>query len=137
MDIMNLAQQFITGVFAQSPGMNKSIFNVALKMVQYYPGGLSALVKNLEESGFTDQVQSWVSTGANKPINSEQMQQALGTQQVQELAKESGMPPNDAAASLAALLPQVIDKLTPQGKVPANNDEIVKVLDALRAKLAA
>ncbi len=136
MDIMNLTQQFITGIFSQTPGMNKGIFSVVLKMVQYYPGGLSALVKNLEESGLTEQVQSWVSTGANKPINSEQIQQAMGTH-VQNLAKEAGMPQNDAAAGLAALLPQVIDKLTPQGNVPSNNDEIVKALDALRAKLAA
>jgi uncharacterized protein YidB (DUF937 family) len=136
MDIMNLTQQFITGIFSQTPGMNKGIFSVVLKLVQYYPGGLSALVKNLEESGLKEQVQSWVSTGANKPINSEQIQQAMGNH-VQNLAKEAGMPQNDAAAGLAALLPQVIDKLTPQGNVPSNNDEIVKALDALRAKLAA
>lgn len=136
MDIMNLTQQFITGIFSQTPGMNKGIFSVVLKMVQYYPGGLSALVKNLEESGLTDQVQSWVSTGANKPINPEQIQQAMGNH-VQNLAKEAGMAQSDAAAGLAALLPQVIDKLTPHGNVPSNNDEIVKALDALRAKLAA
>lgn len=136
MDLMNLTQQFLSGVFQQTPGLNKSIFNVVLKMVQYYPGGLSALVQQLEQSGFGEQVQSWVSTNPNKPVSAGQVQQAMGSE-VQKLAQESGVAQDDAAAGLAALLPQVIDKLTPQGKVPANNDEIIKALDALRAKLAA
>ncbi len=136
MDLMNLTQQFLTGVFQQTPGLNKGVFNIVLKMVQYYPGGLSALVQQLEQSGIGEQVQSWVSTNPNKPVSADQMQQAMGAE-VKKMTQESGVAQNDAAAGLAALLPQVIDKLTPQGKVPANNDEIIKALDALRAKLAA
>jgi len=65
-----------------------------------------------------DQVASWVSTGQNLPISAEQLQSVLGNEQVQAIAQKLGFTPQEVSAHLAELLPQVIDKLTPDGNVP-------------------
>jgi uncharacterized protein YidB (DUF937 family) len=84
--------------------------------------GLAGLVQQFEQNGMGDLINSWVSTGQNKEISPEQMEQALGSQQIQQFAQQSGMNASQAAGSLAQLLPQIIDKLTPNGQVPAHGD---------------
>ena len=81
-------------------------------------GGLTNLVKNFQERGLGDVVHSWISTGENLPITPEQLEQGLGTDQVQQLAEQSGLPQQSVLPMLAQLLPNMIDKLTPQGSVP-------------------
>ena len=58
---------------------------------------------------------SWVSTGENKAIASEMINQVVGSAQVQQIAQKMGVDPSQASAFIAKALPQVIDKLTPQG----------------------
>jgi uncharacterized protein YidB (DUF937 family) len=61
---------------------------------------------------------SWVSTGKNLPISADQIQQALGSGQLGAIAEKLGMSQGDASAKLAELLPDVVDKLTPNGQIP-------------------
>jgi uncharacterized protein YidB (DUF937 family) len=84
--------------------------------------GLAGLVQQFQQKGMGDLVNSWVSTGQNKEISAEQVEQALGPGQVQQFAQQTGMQGSQAAGSLAQLLPQIIDKLTPNGQVPAQSD---------------
>lgn len=81
-------------------------------------GGLGGLVQQLQQGGLGEVVQSWIGTGANLPVSAEQLQGALGGDLLGRLAAQVGMNPADLAGPLAQLLPQVVDKLTPNGVLP-------------------
>jgi uncharacterized protein YidB (DUF937 family) len=91
--------------------------------------GLGALVERLRQAGLGEQVDSWVGTGANRPVAPEQLAQAFGPEALQGLAQRlgvgggGGVAGGGVAAALAALLPQVINGLTPQGRVPQSDVE--------------
>jgi uncharacterized protein YidB (DUF937 family) len=78
-------------------------------------GGIQGIVAQLEQQGLGGTVRSWVGTGANQPITADQIHQAFGSETVNQLAARVGMSPEDLAAKLSAVLPQAIDKLTPDG----------------------
>ena len=84
-------------------------------------GGLLGLVNTLRQSGLDDVVSSWISTGENKPISSEQVQNALGEGQINQMAQNMGVSRQEVSTGLAGLLPQLIDKLTPDGKLPESS----------------
>jgi uncharacterized protein YidB (DUF937 family) len=94
-------------------------------------GGLSGLAKNFQSQGLGDIFSSWVGTGENKPIQPEQLQNALGAEKLQQLAGGTGMSLQAALPLLAQLLPVVIDRLTPQGQLPQNNNLLQQGLAAL------
>ena len=85
-------------------------------------GGLGGLVDRFRQGGFEDILKSWIGTGENKPIAPNQLQSALGPETVDHLAQETGMPRDDLLAQLSQLLPGVIDKLTPEGQLPRDQD---------------
>jgi uncharacterized protein YidB (DUF937 family) len=98
-------------------------------------GGLSGLIEKISAGGLGDQVASWVSTGQNLPVTAEQIQAVLGSSFVQGLAAKMGINTADVAGSLASLLPQVIDKLTPDGQVPGDNNLLEMGLSGLTSLL--
>jgi len=81
-------------------------------------GGVGGIVSELQAKGLGGTVQSWVSSGDNQPITGELLHQALGSQAVAQLASKVGMTPEDLASKLALVLPQAVDKLTPNGALP-------------------
>jgi uncharacterized protein YidB (DUF937 family) len=80
-------------------------------------GGLQGLANKFAQSGQGNTFQSWVGMGENQPISSNQVQNALGSDQVKALAAKMGIDPAQASNFLAEYLPKVVDKLTPEGKV--------------------
>jgi len=80
-------------------------------------GGLQGLIGAFQNAGLGEVIASWVGTGQNLPISSEQIQQALGGGHLNQLAEASGLSHSDAAGGLAAILPGLIDQLTPNGQV--------------------
>ena len=84
-------------------------------------GGLLGLVNTLRQLGLDDVVSSWISTGENKPISSEQVQNALGEGQINQVAQNMGVSHQEVLTGLAGLLPQLIDKLTPDGTLPSGS----------------
>lgn len=86
-------------------------------------GSLSGLVSRFQEKGLGDIVASWVGTGANLPISPAQLESALGSERIAALAGKFGIPPEQAGAKLAQLLPVVIDTLTPAGRLPAESTD--------------
>ena len=66
--------------------------------------------------------QSWVGTGANQPIGADQLGRVLGGDTVSSMASQLGTQPDDLLGKLSHMLPQVVDKLTPQGRVPQGDD---------------
>ena len=97
----------------------KQLVSAALsKISDAATGGLLGLVNTLRQLGLDDVVSSWISTGENKPISSEQVQNALGEGQINQMAQNMGVSHQEVSTGLAGLLPQLIDKLTPDGKLP-------------------
>jgi uncharacterized protein YidB (DUF937 family) len=84
-------------------------------------GGLPGLIDKFRNGGLAEIVTSWVGTGTNLPVSGEQMTNALGSDKIREIAASLGLSDTEAADKLASMLPQVIDKLTPQGEVPDGN----------------
>jgi uncharacterized protein YidB (DUF937 family) len=82
-------------------------------------GGVQGIVTQLEQQGLGPTVKSWISTGPNQPISPTQVHQAFGPGILSELAAKTGLNTQDLAAKLSQILPQVVDKLTPNGTVPA------------------
>ena len=80
--------------------------------------GLPGLLDKLGASGLGDTVKSWVSKGENLPVSADQIKAALDSDQIAAVAGKLGISTDEAAAKIAAILPGVIDKLTPDGLVP-------------------
>jgi len=81
-------------------------------------GGVQGIVAQFEQQGLGATVKSWVGTGANQPISTEQLHQVLGAGTIQALATKFGLDPQVVSQRLTQILPQAIDKLTPTGVVP-------------------
>jgi len=86
-------------------------------------GGLKGLLDRLSAAGHGDAVSSWVGPGENKPIQPDKLGSALGQTTVGDLARNAGMSGQDLLAQLSRILPGVVDKLTPNGRIP-NEAEI-------------
>jgi uncharacterized protein YidB (DUF937 family) len=85
-------------------------------------GGLSELIGKLTAGGAAPQVNSWVGSGANQPIQPGQLGSALGQQTINDLSAHSGMSKEELLNQLAIVLPQLINHLTPNGRVPTVAD---------------
>lgn len=83
------------------------------------PGGLSTLVQQFQNAGLGHLVQSWISTGPNQPISAQQIEQALGSEKVRQIATRIGLDPNVVSQKLSTILPQIVNHLTPNGQLPA------------------
>src|SRR5262245_6095298 len=81
-------------------------------------GGLGGLLGPLQRNGFREQADSWVSRGANKPISPDAMSQIFGKDGLEAIARQAGVSPDDASHGLSELLPEVVDRVTPDGAVP-------------------
>jgi len=81
-------------------------------------GGLGGLIQAFQRNGLGEQMQSWIGTGQNLPVTSDQLQQVLGADTLSQISQQLGMSDGQASSGLAELLPQLIDRLTPQGQVP-------------------
>ena len=90
--------------------------------VHQIPGGLAGalggLVSHMQANGGGDVANSWVGTGANLPINGAQLTQVLGPDLVNKISASTGLSADQLVSQLSAVLPQLIDKLTPQGQLP-------------------
>ena len=81
-------------------------------------GGLAGLLEKLRSGGLAEVVQSWIGTGANQPVSPDQLNTALGEQQVGQLAGAAGMAPQQLLALLSQHLPGLVDQLSPGGELP-------------------
>lgn len=97
-------------------------------------GGLQGLLQKLQASGLGDQVASWIGHGENQTVSGDQIKEALGGDALASIAQQAGIEPEHASTGLAQLLPQIIDKLTPQGEVPSG-DLLQQGLGLLKGKL--
>jgi uncharacterized protein YidB (DUF937 family) len=81
-------------------------------------GGVQGVVNQFEKEGLGGTVRSWVGTGPNQPISPADVHKTLGPDLLQQLAAKSGMSVDDLTQKLSQVLPQAVDKLTPDGTIP-------------------
>ncbi|MEZ5702742.1 MAG: YidB family protein [Burkholderiaceae bacterium] len=84
-------------------------------------GGLSGILSKLQQNGLGDAAASWVGTGQNQPVSADALGGALGPDLMSMIASQLGSNQQQAAGTMADLLPGLIDKLTPQGQVPQDD----------------
>jgi uncharacterized protein YidB (DUF937 family) len=85
-------------------------------------GGLANLVNICHQKGLGDIVNSWIATGQNLPITADQVRSILGSSEVQALATRAGIDPQAAMAACAQILPLLVDKATPDGRIPSTGE---------------
>jgi uncharacterized protein YidB (DUF937 family) len=84
--------------------------------------GLGGLIKQFQQKGLGDVVDSWVSTGKNKNVGPDQISVALGGDVVDDLSRRTGLTRDQVVAELARMLPNVVDNLTPDGRLPTRQE---------------
>ncbi|HET6608104.1 MAG TPA: YidB family protein [Rhodopila sp.] len=115
---MSMLGQLLGGLTGNSGGIMQVVMNALLSNQQGGGGGLANLVQKLDQGGLGPAVQSWVGTGQNQPVSPQDLHSALGQDQVQQMAGQTGMGTQELLAVLAQHLPAIIDKMTPNGQVP-------------------
>ena len=120
MGLLDSVMGALSGGQSGQPGEQWALLQAALGMLvnDGQGGGLSGLVTKFQQGGLGDVVSSWVGTGQNMPISADQLQQVLGSDMVSGLAAKFGLSPADVGGQLSQMLPQVVDKLTPNGELP-------------------
>jgi uncharacterized protein YidB (DUF937 family) len=81
-------------------------------------GGLGGLLDKLQKGGLGDVAKSWIGSGQNQPVSPGQLGPALGPDIIKTLAQRSGLSEEEITKHLSQILPGVVDKLTPNGRLP-------------------
>ena len=95
-----------------------ALINAVLEKTQYHD--INGLVAALEKGGLGPQVQSWLGNGANMPITEDQLKAVLGNSQVQDFARQLGLPVDATLKILAQYLPELVDKASPNGTLQSH-----------------
>jgi len=98
-------------------------------------GGLQGMAESFKGRGMEDIINSWIGTGKNMPISLEQILKALGNDRIRGYSEEAGIPQEEISGGLASLLPEIIDKLTPQGRIP-DSSSLEEQLMEMKKKIA-
>ena len=81
-------------------------------------GGVQGVVSEFEKNGLGTTVRSWVSTGPNQPVSPDEVHKVIGPDLLQQLAAKSGLSVQELTQRLAQVLPDAVDKMTPNGSIP-------------------
>lgn len=135
---MGLLDQVVGALAGSQSGANNTLLETVMKLVNDpQHGGLQGLIQTFQRGGLGEIVNSWVSTGQNLPISAEQIQNVLGGSSLAQIAAQLGVSQEQASGSLAEMLPQMIDSLTPNGSVPQGGDLMAQGMELLKGKFFA
>jgi uncharacterized protein YidB (DUF937 family) len=95
-------------------------------------GGLSKILSGFQAQGAGAEAESWVGTGPNEPVDAAKVEEVVGADQISQIAEQLGISESEAADAVAEALPQVVDKVSPDGKLPPQEE-----LDGVFERLAA
>jgi len=101
-----------------------AIIAIVLQLLQRN-GGIGGLLQKMQQSGPGPQGQSWIGTGQNQSISPDMLSQIFGQGQMQDIARQLGVSHDEAASSVAQVLPDVVDRMTPAGSIPPDSDDLV------------
>src|SRR5436853_5097335 len=106
----------VDGPARQQTGLTGSLLNMLMSGEK---GGLPGLIQRMRDKGMGGVADTWVRSGPNQSVTPEQAETIIGNDKVQQLAREHGQSPDEIKKHLAQLLPVAVDKLTPNGTLPA------------------
>ena len=127
------ARQIAGAVQALTEGNTPRLAQGLLDMLQDR-GGLDGLVRTFREQHLEELIASWISTGPNRPITPEQLARVLDPEQLGELSRQAGIAMTRLPEALAALLPTMVDRLTPDGEIPGPYQLLRHALAVLRGE---
>jgi uncharacterized protein YidB (DUF937 family) len=105
-------------------GQGANLLTAAMSLLQQN-GGLNGVLDSFRQSGLAQHADSWVSTGPNIGITGDQLQQALGSSSIGNIASQLNMSHGQASSALAQVLPELINQLTPGGQLPNNHADLI------------
>ncbi len=130
---MSLLDQVVGAMAGSQSGEQGNMLQTVMQLLNNpQTGGLSGLVQSLQQGGLGDVVNSWISNGQNQPVSADQIQSALGGSSLQGMAEQMGMSTEQASGSLAELLPQLINQMTPNGQLPEGGNMLAQGMDLLK-----
>jgi uncharacterized protein YidB (DUF937 family) len=103
-----------------APGSLSQIFS------QTQLGDLQGVVERLSAAGLGEQVQSWLGSGANLPVSSEQIRAALGDETVQQVARQFGLPVESVLQFMSQILPEAVDQASPNGTIVTHPQDQIR-----------
>ena len=109
---------------ATAKGADKGALTSIIELLNSSQGGADGILGKLKQGGLGDIVDSWIGTGKNKAVKSNQISNALGSEQGEQIAGKLGISKDEAAKKLAQYLPTIIDKVTPNGNASSLNKNI-------------
>ncbi|QVL44816.1 MAG: DUF937 domain-containing protein [Methylophilaceae bacterium] len=121
---MGLFDSVAGAVLGKVLGEKSDMARVAMEMLNQY-GGIEGILAKFKDSGLADAAATWVGKGENAPVSSSQISDALGAETIAEIAGKFGISPSVLSGQLAEHLPNVIDKMTPDGKVNNNANDLL------------
>lgn len=124
---MGLFDNVAGAVLGKMLGEKSEMAKIAIEMFNQY-GGIEGILAKFKEAGLTDIVATWVESGENAPISSGQIMDALGSETMKDIAGKFGLSPETLGSQLAQYLPSVIDKMTPDGKVNRDSNDLLGTL---------
>lgn len=86
-------------------------------------GGVGAVLERFRQKGFGQQADSWVSTGPNGSLRAEEVDEVVGGEELSRLSRQLGVPEREVALGFADILPEMVDRLSPEGQIPPEADE--------------
>jgi uncharacterized protein YidB (DUF937 family) len=97
---------------------------LAMRWVQSN-GGMGAVLERFRKQGYGKQTQSWVDTGANQPLDERAVQQVVGGDELAQMAQRLGVPQEEVAQAFAEIMPEMVNQLSPEGRIPLEADEVL------------
>lgn len=102
-----------------------AVVALALQLLQRN-GGIEGVLGKLRKTGRAREADSWVGTGANEPISPDDLSDVFGRKEVDDVAREVGVDPQQALGGLASIFPEIVNQLTPQGRIESGSDDVVE-----------
>jgi uncharacterized protein YidB (DUF937 family) len=124
---MGLFDSIAGNMLGKLGGEKGAIAQVAIDLFNQN-GGLAGVLEKFQAAGFSDEVASWVGKGTNLPISATQVVQVLGSSTIQTAANKLGISADEISAKIAEYLPQVVDRMTPNGEVSKDSGNLLATL---------
>ena len=88
-------------------------------------GGIGGVLERFKSKGYSQQAASWVSTGENEELQPQAVHELMGTEELSRMSQQLGVSQEEVSSSMAQILPEMVNQLTPQGGVPDDGDEVL------------
>lgn len=124
---MGLFDSVASAVLGQVMNEKGDMAKIAMEMFNQH-GGLGGIVTKFQEGGLADVVATWVAKGENAPVSSNQITEILGSSAITDMATKFGISPEMLSSKIAEHLPNMVDKMTPNGEINNNTGDLLSAV---------